>query len=314
MGLLKNMLLTVYGPVTAPWRRRYLRRVTADRRVPLAVIFYHRIADFDPNPWTMTNDQFERQIDWLSERFELISMEETRRRMAEGINDRPAVHITFDDGYADNMDRAMPLLIERKIPCTYFVSLGHILSGKPFEHDVKNDLPLKVNSADEIRALSDAGIEIGGHTRWHVDLGPILDLPRLEDEIAASGRELGELVDRPIRYFSFPFGMPSNMNPLAFEVARHAGYQTVMSAYGGLNHPGDDAFYMQRIAATGNTPALRNWLTYDPRKIHVPRYDYEIREPWGQVDIVDDRKGDSLKEKSTDDDKSSRPKNAAGSH
>ena len=280
MALLKNMLLSIYQPATAYWRRRYLRQMTAERRVPLAILFYHRVADVDLNPITMTNDQFCRQIDWLSKRFEMISLEEARRRIAEGVNDRPAVHISFDDGYADNMDRAMPFLIERKIPCTYFVSLGHILSGRPFQHDVDNWQALPVNSADEIRYLADEGIEIGGHTRWHTNLGPIIDLPRLEDEITETNRELGELAGRPIRYFSFPFGLPVNMNPIAFEVARRSGCETVLSAYGGLNHPGVDPFYMQRISATENTAALRNWLTYDPRKINLPRYDYEIKEPW----------------------------------
>src|SRR5687768_18104901 len=43
---------------------------------------------------------------------------------------------SFDDGYADNMRFAVPLLLREKLPFTYFVSTNHVLGGEPFPHDV----------------------------------------------------------------------------------------------------------------------------------------------------------------------------------
>ena len=106
-------------------------------RMPIVVIYYHRVADTQPVPWSLTNDQFVAHVDWLQRHFEMISLTEVRQRVDEGCNSRPAVHITFDDGYAENCDRALPLLIEQQIPCTYFVTLENVVTGKPFDHDVR---------------------------------------------------------------------------------------------------------------------------------------------------------------------------------
>src|SRR5208283_1899681 len=109
------------------------------------------------------------QVGWLQRTFELISLEEVQRRLRSGINDRPAVHITFDDGYADNCQTAIPWLIKERIPCTYFVTVQNVLEGRPFGHDLTCGADLAPNSLAEIRAMADAGIEIGAHTYSHAD-------------------------------------------------------------------------------------------------------------------------------------------------
>ena len=73
-------------------------------RSPIMVLFYHRIAATQVNPWTTSPRVFERQMAWLKRNFDLVSLEEAQRRIASGKNRRPAVSITFDDGYADNCD------------------------------------------------------------------------------------------------------------------------------------------------------------------------------------------------------------------
>ena len=88
---------------------------------PAMVVFYHRVAEDRATPWTMLPEEFKRQIDWLEENYELVSLDETQRRIATRVNRRPSVSITFDDGYAAYYEHALPLLIRRGIPCTYFV-------------------------------------------------------------------------------------------------------------------------------------------------------------------------------------------------
>ena len=93
-------------------------------------------------------------------RFDLISLAEVQRRIA-GRNHRPAVAITFDDGYAINCDLAMPLLIAERIPCTYFVCNDPVLRQIPFAHDQQIGRPLPPNTLKQLRGLAKAGIEIG---------------------------------------------------------------------------------------------------------------------------------------------------------
>ena len=132
------------------------------------------------------------------------------------------------------------------------------------------------NTIDELKQLAAAGIEIGAeHTRNHADLGRINDPARLEDEIVTAGEELQVALGRPVRYFAFPFGLHANLNRRAFQIAYEAGYEAVCSAYGAYNFPGDDAFHLQRFHGDPEMPRFKNWLSVDPRKLHVPRFEYE---------------------------------------
>jgi peptidoglycan/xylan/chitin deacetylase (PgdA/CDA1 family) len=275
MPVWKQLLLNLYYYGSYPARVRRNARLQASGRAPVMVLFYHRIADEVPNPWTTSTRAFARQIRWLSRHFEIVSLAEAQRRLRGGRLDRPCVAITFDDGYADNCRMALPLLIERRIPCTYFVSTRHILQGTPFPHDVARGWPLAPNTPAEICELARAGVEIGAHTRTHADLGRLTDADRLYEEVVVARHELQELTGASIRYFAFPYGQRANLTPEAFCMAREAGYEGVCSAYGGFNFPGNDPFHLQRIHVDEELIRLKNWTTIDPRKLRsVQRYDY----------------------------------------
>lgn len=271
----KRGLLAPYYYAAVPWRRLRLQREAAQGRAPVMVVYYHRIADDDATDWTLSNALFHRQIDWLQRHYELVTLDEAQRRLRMEFNPCPCVAITFDDGYADNCEQALPLLIERKIPCTYFVVTGHVVDGRPFPHDVQRGHRFRPNSVAELRSLAAAGIDIGAHTRTHADLGRIRRIDELYDEVIAAGDELQDRLGRAVRHFAFPFGMPVNLQPRAFSLAKDR-YDSVSTAYGGYNRPGDDPFHLQRIGAEGPLLRLKNWLTVDPLKERsVRRYTWQ---------------------------------------
>ncbi len=214
----------------------------------------------------MNRRSFTRQIDWIASRYDFVSFAEAQRRMRSGVNDRPAVAITFDDGYAENGDFAIPLLLQREIPFTYFVTTGNVLDQTPFPHDQDRGTPLAPNTPEQIAALAASGVEVGAHTRTHADLG-VASEGKIEDEIAGSKEELERIIGAPVRYFAFPFGQHANMTPAGFRIARDAGFEGVCSAYGGYNFPGDDPFHLQRFHADPEILRLKNWLTVDRRKL-----------------------------------------------
>lgn len=271
-----NLLLSSYYHASLPWRQWTASRLAQRGRLPVSILYYHRVADDHPNPWTISCEMFTRQIAWLKRHFDLISLRNAQERIRAGVNHRPAVAITFDDGYADNCAHAIPLLIKDRVPCTYFVSSQFVFDNRPFPHDVARGVPLRPNTIDELKAMADAGIEIGAHTRTHADLGKI-DNPRtLQAEVVEAAHELESATGAAIRYFAFPYGLHANLNREAFLLARRAGYQGVCSAYGGYNWPGDDAFHLQRIHADPEMLRLKNWLTIDPRKQRrVERFEYD---------------------------------------
>lgn len=270
----KRCLLDTYCHATAPYRWWQNLRDARSGRAPVLVLFYHRVADDHPTPWSCSNAVFRRQMLWLKRRFEMVSLAEAQRRIRSGHNHHPTVAITFDDGYADNCREALPLLLRERIPCTYFVSTRYVFEGLPFPHDVALGHRFAPNTVAQLRELAAAGIDIGAHTRTHPDLGRIHDPGRLHDEVVAAGEELQAAVGKPVRFFAFPFGLFGNLNAAAFHMAYDAGYEGVCSAYGAMNFPGDDAFHIQRIHGDDNMSQFRNWMTIDPRKRNLPRYDY----------------------------------------
>lgn len=260
----KTAFLEAYRCGTLPYRLAANRYFTRCNSIPVIVLYYHRVADTSPVDWSLTNAQFRRHIDWLQDRYDLVTLAEARRRIAEG-NSRPSVHITFDDGYAENCDAAIPLLLDRRIPCTYFVTVDNIVHAKPFRHDRARGQIFPVNSVAQIREMAENGIEIAAHTRTHADLGNIQDPQVLYDEIVLARRELSNLLNRPIRYFAFPFGMKTNLNPVAAAMAKADGIECVVSGYGGYNRVGGDTFHLQRCHADPELIRLRNAITFDPR-------------------------------------------------
>ncbi len=123
--------------------------------------------------------------------------------------------------------------------------------------------------------MADHGIEVGGHTRTHPNLGAITDPDRIYDEVVRAKQDLEAGLGRTVRHFAFPYGLHANLNKVAFQMAQDAGYEGVCSAHGGYNFPGDDAFHLQRIHGCIQRVRVENWLSLDPRKLRVPRYDYK---------------------------------------
>ena len=271
MSPFKQLLLNIYYHGSRPYRGARRRRAESRGDLPIVVLFYHRVADDQQTPWTVPNELFHRQIDWLESYFDMISLEEAQQRIREGCNTRPSVAITFDDGYAENCRHAIPLLVKRRIPCTYFTTLWNVQRGHPFEHDRARGYDFPANTPEQLRAMADSGIEIGCHCRHHEDMAKF-DHDRLYDEVVVAGQELGRLIDRPIRYIAFPFGHYMNIRTDALQMAREAGYLGFCSGYGGYNLPGEDPFHLQRMHVDADMIRLKNRASIDPRRLEPPRF------------------------------------------
>lgn len=259
--------MNAYMLATAPcrwWIRKQARR-TGD--MPVTGIFLHRVADDDPNPWSMTNRQFDDLIGWLEKHVDLVSTDEAQRRIREGNRERVAVNITFDDGYADNCMHAIPTLLSKKIPFTYYVTTDNVKTGEPYPHDLKNNQRLAPNSIDEIKAMSDAGVTIGVHTRTHADMGKVTDLSAIEYEIGGARDDLTQWTGTQPIHFAFPFGMPMNMTPKAIQYVADQGFASYSSAHGGYNFPFRDSFHLRRFHGDPMLARMKNWLSLDPRWI-----------------------------------------------
>ncbi len=266
MNSLRLAALSAYTALAVPYRRARIERLASMSLCPISVLFYHRVANTHPNDWTIKTDRFERQINFCLENFDLIDLAEVQRRIRDNDSCTPAVSLTFDDGYQDNCEFAIPLLIKHRVPCTYFVTTQHVLNQTTFQHDKHNGQPLAINTVSQLREMSDAGIEIGCHTRSHADFSKMFDAQTVRAEIIDAKAELEQMIGRAVRYFAFPFGLPAQLTQVAIEAIHEAGYDGFCSAYGGYNQVGQDSFHIRRCHGDPEFARFRNWLTYDPRK------------------------------------------------
>ena len=97
--------------------------------IPLIVLIYHRVIELpsDPEMIAVSPDNFRRQLDHLKQHYRIVRFGEDWSVIKER-----AVAITFDDGYADNLLEALPILEELQVPATFFVSTGNLEVGKFF--------------------------------------------------------------------------------------------------------------------------------------------------------------------------------------
>ncbi|MCA1816667.1 MAG: polysaccharide deacetylase family protein [Acidobacteria bacterium] len=146
--------------------------------------------------------------------------------------------LTFDDGCESDCLFAAPILKDAGFNATFYVvsdfvgRRGHL-------------------SAAQLRELSDAGFEIGSHSRTHRYLDD-LDGAGLRAEIVCSKERLEEITGRRVEHFSCPGGRRTRR---AAEVARAAGYRTLATSSPGVNARATDPFNLRRVAVMRGTSA-----------------------------------------------------------
>lgn len=121
-----------------------LARLRAALRGDLRILAYHRVRErvepegfrFDPDLISASAEAFAEQLRIVRRRFAPLRFDELLDRLDRGRSlPRRAVLITFDDGYDDNARIAFPLLRDAGLSAMFFVSTGHIDSGRPYAYD-----------------------------------------------------------------------------------------------------------------------------------------------------------------------------------
>ncbi len=122
---------------------RWLARRRSDSGSLPLILCYHRVVeDFDAHAdmsipgLLISRRTLEQHLEWLGRRFDFISLDELGARLKIGkAFDKPAVAITFDDGYRDFYDNAFPLLVRKGIPAAIFVPTSFIGSSSALFYD-----------------------------------------------------------------------------------------------------------------------------------------------------------------------------------
>src|SRR5688572_647711 len=238
-------LLLQYG-LLAPKLAATRQRLAREGRAPIAVLYYHLVANRPLNHMCVPLEDFVEQVDFLRRHHPVLSLDETAERLRSGKNDEVAAALTFDDGYRDNA-WAIEYLRYFQIPACFFISIGHVLDGSSFAHDTQRGFTdARPMTVADVRRLTSEGFLIGSHGVHHEDFGT-LDATQADRVLAESRRLIGEVSGQVPEHFSFPKGKRgTNITEDTFGLApKH--YRYVHSAYGGYNVPGTDRRHFVRI-------------------------------------------------------------------
>ena len=189
---------------------------------PLWAAMYHSITDRagpadDPYRVTVSPARLDRQLHWMRRRgLTGVSVEELLRARAPG---RAAglVGLTFDDGYADFLTNAVPLLRKYAFTATVYVLPGR-LGGTNEWDSLGPRKPLL--DEDGIREAAAAGMEIGSHGLRHTDLTRADDA-LLSEETRRSRDLLRTITGAEVTGFCYPYG---TVDARSVAAVREAGY------------------------------------------------------------------------------------------
>ena len=207
----------------------------------LRILFYHRVSN-DHDELAVTPRAFAEQMDYLvSEAYRVADVLTAIDLLDSGKPLARTVALTFDDGFLDVAEHALPVLSERGFHATVFVSPG-VTDGRTSFSWYNGQQPPLLNWEDIVELDRDGTLRFEAHSLTHPNL-PALDAAAAREEIAGSKRELENRLGRVVRAFSYPSGLYGEREAW---IAADAGYRIAVSCEPGVNDRSTDRFALRR--------------------------------------------------------------------
>jgi len=124
------------------------------------ILMYHRVAEGFSDPWSLcvSPQRFAQQLEVLRKHTEIMPLQGLVEAVDRDVIARPTVAVTFDDGYADNLYNAQPLLERYGIPATVFVTTGYLSNAHEFWWDELDRILLQPGRLPEVLRLTVNGL------------------------------------------------------------------------------------------------------------------------------------------------------------
>jgi peptidoglycan/xylan/chitin deacetylase (PgdA/CDA1 family) len=200
----------------------------------IPVLLYHSVSDSPTGtiaPYTVSPAMFERQLDLIADRRHALTATQFAQCLrGNAVLPANPVVITFDDGFADNLEVAARLLADRDLVATVYVTTGYV--GRP-----------SMLAREQLRELEAMKVEIGAHAHTHTPLDE-LDLAVAVEEISGSKQMLEHHLNHPVESFAYPHGYSSHRVRLA---VRSVGFSSACGVRNAFSHGSDDPWNIARL-------------------------------------------------------------------
>ncbi len=225
------------------------------------ILMYHMVRDPVPgakfNGLRVATRLFDAQLRWLRDqgwRFCTLS------ELVDQWPPHPgrSLALTFDDGYADNLLNALPLLEKYDARATVYLVVergNDDWSVKKKAHHNSGELVREPKLTDpQVRELLDSRrVELGSHTMTHANFAQ-LSTSAKRQELTDSKRWLEDRFNVPVRSFAFPFGIYQPEDP---QLVAEAGYESAVTTDPGIDDTETpDPFRLRRVKISGKENML----------------------------------------------------------
>jgi peptidoglycan/xylan/chitin deacetylase (PgdA/CDA1 family) len=211
---------------------------------------YHAVSDSWEHSLAVRPASFERQVRRVSSLYGPLTAEEVV------FSGRRGMHVTFDDAFRSIIG-ALAILERLNVHATVFVSTSYADDGKPLdvpelaEEAAAHPSQLATLDWHDLRAIADAGFEVGSHTVTHPHLTHLSEW-ELERELVESRERMEDELERPCRFLAYPYGEEDDRVRGAAEAA---GYAAAFALSSGFDQP--DRFAIPRVGIWRTDYALR---------------------------------------------------------
>jgi peptidoglycan/xylan/chitin deacetylase (PgdA/CDA1 family) len=161
----------------------------------VVILLYHRIGDGE-REIDIPAEAFERHLASLVARDRPRSLDEILRPNGGG------VVVTFDDGFRDFHDHALPLLVRHGVPALLYLATGFVRNGGPASS------PQGLSWSQLEEATGTGLVTIGSHTHSHVSLAGATEA-EAEEEMRRSKELIEDRLGVACRHFAYPWAVGS---------------------------------------------------------------------------------------------------------
>jgi peptidoglycan/xylan/chitin deacetylase (PgdA/CDA1 family) len=206
----------------------------------LRILFYHRVSD-DRDELAVGPKAFAEQMDYLaSQAYRVVDVLSAIDLLDSGEPLARTVALTFDDGFLDVAEHALPILSERGFRATVFVAPA-VTDGRASFAWYREQPPV-LTWEDIVELDRDGTLRFEAHSLTHPNL-PTLDDSAAKEEIAGSKRELENRLGRVVQAFSYPAGLFGDRER---RIVADAGFRIAVSCEPGVNKRSTDRFALRR--------------------------------------------------------------------
>ena len=231
----------------------------------IRIFMYHRVRPFQEyDQLTVSPERFAEQVKWLSENCHLLRLSEAIEMLRLGTKiPKHAVVVTFDDGYKDNLQFALPILERYNVPACIFLTSDFVKQQKQHTR-YPSEKNLHLNLADIKSLKHHPLLEWGSHSISHPSLQQVSEA-QMQKEVHESLKLLGQDIDQESWVFCYPSG---DYGPRELEALKKSAYCAAVTVSPGVNRASTHRFALKRTEINQkDTPMsllLKMYGAFDP--------------------------------------------------